>query len=48
MDLPPVINPDDSNKPFNPDQPGDSEKPENPNKPGYTENSGEKPSEPSL
>lgn len=39
MDLPPVINPDDSNKPFNPDQPGDSEKPEN---------SGEKPSEPSA
>ena len=48
MDLPPVINPDDSNKPFNPDQPGDSEKPENPNKPGDTENSGEKPSEPSA
>ena len=48
MDLPPVINPDDSNKPFNPDQPGDSEKPENPNKSGDTENSGEKPSEPSA
>lgn len=48
MDLPPLINPDDSNKPFNPDQPGDSEKPENPNKPGDTENSGEKPSEPSA